>query len=137
MIGMMVATRQTAQQALSGAKTALPPPATPLRKSSARARRGQPPSPAASPVAAPAQKKLFSSSAASVEPNHGDLVLETLDARQSLTQGMRQLEQQLASEGCSFIVGVDEAGRGPLVRAPRRACAALACQCQLLPAPAR
>lgn len=44
---------------------------------------------------------------------------EKLDARVSLRKGMRQLEQQLHDDGFKCVVGVDEAGRGPLVRCAR------------------
>jgi hypothetical protein len=44
---------------------------------------------------------------------------EKLDARVSLRKGMRQLEQQLQDDGFKCVVGVDEAGRGPLVRHAR------------------
>ena len=47
--------------------------------------------------------------AAAVQP-------EKIDARVSLRKGMRQLEQQLQDDGFKCVVGVDEAGRGPLVR---------------------
>ena len=45
------------------------------------------------------------------------LQLAMIDGRTSLTKGMRQLEEELASSGAAHVVGVDEAGRGPLVSA--------------------
>lgn len=47
------------------------------------------------------------------------LVLDTLDGRTFKHKGddaMRQLERRLMAEGAGHIAGVDEAGRGPLVR---------------------
>ena len=116
----MVSTRSAARRALGGMSTRLSPAAAkagpPLRRQHKRAARrdtrrsaasqasqaGSPGSPAAAPPSPPA--------AAAEE----ELALETLDARASLKQGMRQLEQRLQAEGHACIVGVDEAGRGPL-----------------------
>ena len=113
---MMVATRRMAakQHALPVAgKPRLPAPRTPKKRARSEA-RGLSASAARSPPARRAVAQLLRGEATSAAPT-GGVKPEKLDARVSLKKGMRQLEEELYAEGFSCVVGVDEAGRGPLV----------------------
>jgi ribonuclease HII len=112
---MMVATRRMAKQALPAVARLAPrtPPKRGARVSAARSAR--------SPPATPVSDAHGSAAAAAAKApaSQDELELEKLDARVSLKKGLRQLEQQLQAEGFDCVAGVDEAGRGPLVRHPQ------------------
>lgn len=115
---MMVATRQMVaakQRALPATTPARTAPTKRARSGPRAVRAKVPRSAQATPVRRNLAEQLLCSSATSVAPN-GNVQPEKLDARVSLRRGMRQLEENLYEEGFTHVVGVDEAGRGPLVR---------------------
>lgn len=108
---MMVATRR--MMAAKQPKPTLPAPRTPKKRArlSGRGLKAPPATPVRRTVA-----QLCGSATSGATATHGTLQTEKLDARVSQKKGMRRLEKELYADGLTCVVGVDEAGRGPLVR---------------------
>ena len=122
----MVTTRRAAAALSSGSRALAVSPTISLaaarpaaaKSSSSRTRKSRPHNSRVAVVVAP--EVSGAATTASV-------TYHKLDGR-SLGQGMRELEETLASEGAVYTVGVDEAGRGPLVCNPN----SLSLRCSLL-----
>ena len=112
----MVATRR--MMAAKQPKPTLPAPRTP-RKRARLSGRGLK-APPATPVRRTVAQQLCGSATSGTPVTHGTVQPEKLDARVSLKKGMQQLETELYADGLNCVVGVDEAGRGPLVRGTLR-----------------